>query len=156
MSALPSTALPLLAPMTPGHLDAVMAIEMRAYPFPWTRGNFADSLNAGYSAWVAERGRDLVGYFVLMAVVDEAHLLNITVAPPDQGRGYGRWLLGEVAKLAKHHGMRRLLLEVRPSNHAALTLYESAGLQRVGVRRRYYPDHHGQREDAIVMAQVLV
>lgn len=155
MSALPHAAVPHLSPMTPGHLDAVMAIELVAYPFPWTRGNFADSLNAGYSAWVAERGRDLIGYFVLMAAVDEAHLLNITVAPPDQGQGYGRWLLEEVMKLAKLHGMSQLLLEVRPSNHAALKLYETAGLRRVGVRRRYYPDQLGQREDAIVMVKAL-
>ncbi len=141
-----------LVPMTPSLLDAVMPIEVQAYPFPWTRGNFADSLNAGYSAWVLEYDREVIGYFVLMMSIDEAHLLNITIAPDWQSLGYGRHLLGEVFKLARSHHAQRMFLEVRPSNASARHLYESVGMRKVGLRRGYYPDHGGRREDALVLS----
>lgn len=141
-----------LRPMRPSHLDAVMEIEQRAYPFPWTKGNFADSLNAGYSMWVLENGGELIGYFVMMMAVDEAHLLNITVAPRHQSRGWGRRLMGEVFALARGHRAHRLFLEVRPSNAPALHLYRSVGMHPIGLRRGYYPDAGGRREDALVLA----
>ena len=73
----------LLLPMLAADLDAVMAIEVGVYAFPWTRGNFIDSLAAGYTAQVLRRASDhtLIGYCVAMAGADEMHLLNITVAP---------------------------------------------------------------------------
>lgn len=141
-----------MLPMTPRHLDAVIGIEVEAYPFPWTRGNFADSLNAGYSAWVVEFGGVLVGYFVLMVSLDEAHLLNITVAPVRQRQGIGAYLLQEVFALARAHRARRLFLEVRPSNLAARHLYERVGMRKIGLRRGYYPNHGDRREDALVLA----
>lgn len=141
-----------LVPMTPSALDDVMRIENAAYPFPWTRGNFADSLNAGYSAWVLEFESEVIGYFVLMMSIDEAHLLNITIDPDWQSQGYGRHLLGEVFRLARGYNAQRLFLEVRPSNNSARHIYETSGMRKVGTRRGYYPDHGGRREDAIVMS----
>ena len=141
-----------LHPMVPSMLDAVMRIEVHAYAFPWSRGNFADSLAAGYSAWtVWEQGR-LVAYAVLMFGVDEAHLLNITVDVDAQGRGIGAWLLGEMMNLARSRGAARLFLEVRPSNHVARHLYLCAGMREIGLRKRYYPSEGQTREDAVVMA----
>lgn len=141
-----------LTPMMPSYLDAVMRIEELAYPFPWTRGNFADSLAAGYSAWVIEREGIVIGYFVMMVSIDEAHLLNITVAPEFQSQGVGRYLLGEVFSLARSHRAVRLFLEVRPSNAPACHLYARMGMRKVGLRRGYYPDQGGRREDALVLA----
>ncbi len=152
MAAVLRSELLRLVPMTPSLLDAVMQIEKAAYPFPWTRGNFADSLSAGYSAWVLEYGREVIGYFVLMMSVDEGHLLNITIDPDWQSQGYGRYLLGEVFRLARSYNAQRMFLEVRPSNASARHLYETSGLRKVGLRRGYYPDHGGRREDAIVMS----
>jgi hypothetical protein len=72
----------ILRPMTVGALDGVVELELAVYPFPWTRGNFVDSLAAGYSAWTLNHlDGDLVGYCVAMLGVGEMHLLNITIAP---------------------------------------------------------------------------
>ena len=79
------------APMTVRDVEEVVRIENDAYPFPWTRTNFLDSLDSGYDAWVLrEHGGRLVGYFLLMAVVDEMLLLNFTVRADLQGPGLGR------------------------------------------------------------------
>jgi ribosomal-protein-alanine N-acetyltransferase len=138
-------------PMLESDLDAVMQIEVQAYPFPWTRGNFIDSLHAGYSAWVVEQGAELMGYAVFMKAIDETHLLNITIAPAYQGQGYGQWLLEQCIEQAQYHGALRMLLEVRPSNLKAQQLYERRGFKILGRRRGYYPSYDNTREDACVM-----
>jgi len=155
MSALPRPEPDRYAPMTAIDLDDVVAVEQDIYPFPWTRGNFADSLNAGYSGWVL-RSADgsLQAYGIVMIAPDEAHLLNLSVARGFQRCGLGWRTLEWMAAAAREHGARTLLLEVRPSNPAALRLYERYGFQRIGVRRGYYPAHDG-REDAIVMRIAL-
>lgn len=143
-------------PMTTGDLDHVVAIECAVYDFPWTRGNFIDSLAAGYHARVIRTPEgELIAYFVAMKGVDEMHLLNITVAPVEQGKGFGRRMLDEVTGLARLHGADRLWLEVRPSNQRACYLYLQYGFRQIGVRRGYYPALHGKREDANVMSLEL-
>ena len=141
--------------MTTGDLDDVVRVEAQIYPFPWTHGNFADSLRSGYSCWVL---RDRVGalqaYAIVMLTLDEAHLLNLSVARDCQGLGLGWRTLEWIAQVARGHGARTMLLEVRPSNPAAIRLYERYGFQRIGVRRGYYPAADG-REDAIVMRVTL-
>jgi ribosomal-protein-alanine N-acetyltransferase len=139
------------APMRGADIDAVTAIEQRAHPFPWTRGNFVDSLKAGHSAWVYREGGKLVGYGVLMMAADDAELLDITVAPECQRRGLGGMLLDQLFGIARSHGATRMLLEVRPANESGLALYRRFGFAEIGRRRAYY---HG-KEDAIVMAREL-
>ena len=131
-------------------LDAVMHIELRAYPFPWTRGIFRDCLRAGYAAWVLE-DEEIIGYGVLSVAADEAHVLNVCTAPHRQRRGHGRRLLRALVQQARARGATRLFLEVRPSNPNAVALYRDEGFHEIGRRPRYYPAHAG-REDAIVMA----
>lgn len=138
-----------LLPMSTHDLDAVAAIEATIHPFPWTLGNFADSLKVGYDCWVCRLGVDVVGYTVTMMVLDEAHLLNISVAKPHQGIGLGARLLRHVMHDAEAGGARSLLLEVRPSNDNALRLYRHFGFSQIGVRKNYYPAVSG-REDALV------
>ena len=142
-------------PMTEARLDEVVAVERRAYGHPWTRGNFADSLRSGYQAQLLRGGDTLLGYFVAMKGVDEVHLLNITVAPPFQGQGWGRVMLDALALWSRAEGAQWLWLEVRVSNERALRIYERHGYRRVGDRKGYYPAAHGQREDAIVMSLKL-
>jgi ribosomal-protein-alanine N-acetyltransferase len=142
-------------PMTVADLDAVMAIEAEVYPFPWTRGNFHDSLHAGHSCWtLRDADGALAGYSIVMLALDEAHLLNLTVARPFHGSGCGWQLLDWMARRACEHGARTLLLEVRPTNGAAVRLYERYGFQRIGLRRDYYPALGG-REDAWVLRITL-
>lgn len=137
--------------MTVRDLDEVGRIEALAYGFPWSRGNFIDSLAAGYLAEVLACPRDgLLGYFVAMPGVDELHLLNITVAPAAQGRGHGQILLDAVQAQGRRLGLGTLWLEVRDGNHRARALYLRRGFAEVGLRRGYYPAAGG-REDAVVM-----
>jgi ribosomal-protein-alanine N-acetyltransferase len=147
----------LLRDMCGADLDAVMAIESRAYDFPWTRGNFSDSIGTRYVVQVLAQPQGAVlGYFVAMPGFEEMHLLNITVDPLLQGRGLGLHLLDAVLLAAVLHGADLLWLEVRPSNRRALRLYERYGFHAVAKRRAYYPalDAEGRpcKEDAIVMS----
>jgi len=132
-------------------LTAVLAIEQHAYSFPWSRGNFIDSLAAAYLAEVllADDGA-VLGYFIAMTGVDELHLLNITVAPAHQGQGHGHRLLAAVQAHGRRLGLATLWLEVRAGNHRARALYRGCGFAEVGLRRAYYPAAGG-REDAVVM-----
>lgn len=145
-----------LEPMRTGDLNDVLSIEYAIYPFPWTRGNFADSLENGYEAWVLrDAAGTLLGYFLMMMAIDEAHLLNITVRTDLQGKGYGRFLLDRAVMIARQNEMQSLLLEVRPSNQRALSVYENAGFKTIGTRKNYYPAPGNTREDAIVMKREL-
>lgn len=143
-----------LRPMRYGDLSEVMAIERAVYDFPWSEGNFRDALAAGYSCWVAEEGGTLLAYAVMMVALDEAHLLNIAVAPGWQRRGLGRRLADHMLALARAHGARTAFLEVRPSNLPARRFYDVLGFDEIATRRHYYPARDG-REDAIVMAKAL-
>jgi len=147
---------PQLRPMQYGDLDGVLAVERAAYSFPWTRGNFIDSLAAGYRAEMLVDDRaGLVGYYVAMAGVDEMHLLNLTVAPSQQRRGHSRTLLDALEQHCRDRALSTLWLEVRASNARARQVYARRGFAEVGLRRGYYPAGKATREDAIVMSLPL-
>ena len=143
---------PVLLPMTAPHLDAVLAIEAVAYEFPWSRGNFVDSLAAGHVAQMlcGPRG-ELLGYLVALPGFEEMHLLNLTVAPAAQSRGHARCMLAWLVALCRRQQARQLWLEVRESNARARRIYEFFGFAEIGKRKGYYPAPGGQREDAVVM-----
>ena len=157
------------APMTADDLDAVQAVEAAAYPHPWSRKHFADSLAAGYAAVMLlgeaapgelvhpprADGRVLLGYLIAMGGVDEAHLLNITVAPAHQRQGWARCLLDALVLWSRGQRAQWLWLEVRQSNQRARRVYERYGFQQVGLRRAYYPAAPSGREDAVVMSLQL-
>jgi ribosomal-protein-alanine N-acetyltransferase len=148
---------PVLRAMATMDLDAVLAIEASAYSFPWSRGNFIDSLAAGYHAQVlVDAQAGIVGYFVAMAGVEEMHLLNITVAPPWQGRGLACAMLDALEAGCRERRLAMLWLEVRSSNQRARALYARRGFAEVGVRRGYYPAAFSKREDAVVMSRRLL
>jgi ribosomal-protein-alanine N-acetyltransferase len=137
-------------------LDEVMTIEASAYSFPWTRGNFVDSLAAGYLTQVcADRNGVLAGYFVAMPGVEEWHLLNITVAPRHQHQGLALLMLDALEAHARATARRAIWLEVRTGNQRARDIYRRRGFVEAGVRKRYYPAAFGQREDAVVMRALL-
>jgi [ribosomal protein S18]-alanine N-acetyltransferase len=141
-------------PMGEADLDWVTLHEAELHAFPWTRGNFADSLNAGYSSWIQYTDGCPTAYAVLLLVLDEAHLLNISVLRDTQRRGHGAALLHYLCEQAHARGATQMFLEVRPSNTAALALYERSGFAPIGRRKGYYPAAVG-REDAIVMRRAL-
>lgn len=149
--------------MTGADLDAVLAVERTVYAFPWSLGNFSDSLAAGYDAWVFESGERsgqagspaLLGYAVAMWSPEALHLLNLSVAGPLQRRGLGREFLRWLLANARARGGEAMLLEVRPSNHAALALYRSEGFEVIGRRPGYYPAPGGLREDGWVLRRMF-
>jgi ribosomal-protein-alanine N-acetyltransferase len=144
----------ILRDMTEADLDGVLRIEREVHAHPWTLGNFSDALRSKYLCKVYEKDGIMLGYAVLMLAVDEAELLDIAVAAQHQRQGLGRNLLDEMMALARRHDMRRMVLEVRASNAAAISLYRRAGFADIGLRRDYYPAEHG-REDAILMGREL-
>ena len=139
-----------IRPMLLADLDAVMVIEGEIYPFPWTRGNFKDSIISGYHCRVFERAGYLVGYGVMMIGAGEAHMLNLSIAAAWQRRGWGGVLLQHFIGLARKHHARQVYLEVRQSNPGAVRLYQRAGFSQIATRKDYYPVTNG-REDAVVM-----
>ncbi|MCD2512258.1 ribosomal protein S18-alanine N-acetyltransferase [Comamonas endophytica] len=144
------------APLTVAWLDTLLPIEQQAYSHPWTRGNFIDALAAGYEAQLLLDADDqLLGYFVAMTVLDEVHLLNLTVAPAHQGRGWARVMLDALALWSRQRQALWLWLEVRASNARARAIYERHGYQRIAERKNYYPAADGQREHAIIMSLKL-
>jgi ribosomal-protein-alanine N-acetyltransferase len=145
---------PVVGLMREQDLGEVMAIEEAIYSHPWTRGNFADSLVAGYECRTLRLDGELLGYFIVMVAAGEAHLLNLSVAPVWQRKGYGSGLLREAAAIARSRGARSMFLEVRPSNAGAQALYTRFGFRRIAVRRGYYPAQFG-REDALVLTLAL-
>ena len=154
MSAAVQAPRAVIRRMTESDLDAVHDVERRAYDYPWSRGILLDCLRVPYECEVLEEGRRVVGHSVMSLAADEAHLLNLCLAPEAQGRGLGRLLLDHVVAVAVSKAARVIFLEVRPSNARAIQLYLRAGFRRLGVRRNYYRAGTG-REDALVLARRL-
>jgi ribosomal-protein-alanine N-acetyltransferase len=153
MSAVPRPE-PSIQPLAERDLEVVAALEQSIYEFPWTLGNFRDSLAAGYSCWALRSSEGLIGYAVMMLGANEAHVLNLSIAHPCQRRGFGSRLLDYLMHVARDYGAHAILLEVRPSNVAARRLYARRGFAQVGVRKNYYPAIDG-REDAIILSLTL-
>ena len=144
-----------LTPLTEADLEAVAAIEQLAHPHPWSVGNFKDALKAGNLAQGLKAGAQWVGYYVAMPVLDEVHLLNITVAPVFQGQGWARCLMQSLSLWAQSQQATTLWLEVRESNARALKLYTAFGFEKVGIRKDYYPVSANRREAAVVVRMAL-
>jgi len=136
-------------------LPQVIEIEQRAYAFPWTEGIFRDCLSVGYSAWVVVSPSDeVLAYAMMSMAVGEAHVLNLCVEPAYHQQGLGRFLLTHLQQLARAAGMDIMLLEVRKSNTAAISLYMGMGFHKLGVRKAYYPAGDGA-EDAWLLGYSL-
>lgn len=136
-------------------IDAIMAIELRVYPFPWTKRIFADCLRVGYCCELVQVDNEIVGYAVMSLGANEAHLLNICVEPEWQHQGIGRELLEHMLHIASTNEVDTVFLEVRPSNRKAVALYEKTGFNIIGTRKDYYPSKNG-REDAIIFARAII
>lgn len=140
--------------MRAADLAEVARLEKSLYEFPWSLGNFRDSVTAGYDCWVVAHGENVIGYAILMVALDEAHLLNFAVASEWQNQGIGRAFLAHVVQVAREAGAQIVYLEVRPSNVAARHLYRKMGFQQIAIRPEYYPASAG-REDALFLGLTL-
>jgi ribosomal-protein-alanine N-acetyltransferase len=140
----------LLRRFVDNDLDRIMEIELAAYPYPWTRGIFADCIRAGYDCWGLQAGDELIGYCIQTRAAGENHLLNLCITPDWQKQGLGSLLLGHAIRLARMQNCHCIFLEVRPSNPAGIQLYKKNGFITVGERADYYRSVQG-KESAIVM-----
>ena len=142
-----------LEPLAEADLDEVVEIEKLCFGTPWGRALFSEELKAtGICFWSkavpGAGGPKVAGYMGFWRAVDEAHITNVAVRPEYRRQGLGRKLVNEVLAQAKGLGCLRATLEVRPSNAAALRLYEGLGFSPVALRPRYYIDNE---EDALIM-----
>ncbi|MEX8194997.1 ribosomal protein S18-alanine N-acetyltransferase [Comamonas guangdongensis] len=143
-------------PLSALWLDTLLPIEEQAYTHPWTRGNFQDAMVAGYEMQLlVDAKHQLLGYFVAMSVLDEVHLLNITVNPAHQRQGWARVMLDALALWARQKNAQWIWLEVRQSNSRAREVYARHGFAEVGLRKNYYPNPEGPRENAVLMSRKL-
>ncbi len=138
--------------MTPNDLEQVMQVELEVYEFPWTERIFSDCIRVGYCCWLALYGKTVVGHAVISVVADESHMLNLSIAQAHQRKGYGQQFVEFLIKQARENHAKSMLLEVRPSNRAAINCYNKAGFNEVGCRKDYYPANRG-REDALLLAR---
>ncbi|TCP12623.1 [SSU ribosomal protein S18P]-alanine acetyltransferase [Crenobacter luteus] len=143
-----------LRPALAAEADALAALEAGATAHGWRARQYRDSFAAGHELIVLDVDGEAAGVAVWMLVIDEAELLNIVVAAPQQGRGHGRRLLDATVAGARAAGARRLLLEVRESNAPARALYRRTGFVETGLRKHYYPTDNG-REHAVLMELAL-
>ena len=140
--------------MTVEDLPSVLAIESQNYNYPWSEGVFKDCFKAGYNCWVCEELDRVLGYSIVSIAVGEAHILNISVDPSEQGQGIGRKMLENLIEVSRKKKAETIFLEVRPSNTGAIALYQKMGFNEIGIRKGYYPAENG-REDALMLALQL-
>jgi ribosomal-protein-alanine N-acetyltransferase len=140
--------------MQAADLNGVQLVEHAAYDYPWSRAVFRDCLLAGYYSLVLDTDDKVSGYAIMSIAASEAHILNLCVHPEWRRLGYGRRLLNALLFKAQDSVVKQVFLEVRPSNHAAIRLYLSAGFEQVGVRPAYY-QAKGGRENAVVLSLAL-
>jgi tRNA threonylcarbamoyladenosine biosynthesis protein TsaB len=146
---------PEIALMRASELQAVAGIECRTQPHPWSAAQLQEALHAGYEVWVLREDGQVAGFYLLMKAPDVAHLLLISVQPERQRQGLGHQLLRHCEGRARELGLEGVLLEVRPSNRAAVDFYANRGYVRLGVRKGYYPGGASGREDAWVMQKTF-
>jgi ribosomal-protein-alanine N-acetyltransferase len=140
--------------MTQEDIEQVMIVELEVYEFPWTESIFGDCIRVGYQCWLGLQDQLIVGHAVISVITDESHMLNLSIAGKHQGKGFGRQFVDFLVQQASIHNAETMLLEVRPSNVAAINCYNAAGFNEIGSRKNYYPAPEG-REDALLFARQI-
>jgi ribosomal-protein-alanine N-acetyltransferase len=140
--------------MTGDDIPRVMQIEKTGHAFPWTEGIFNDCIRVGYRCVVLEENGSIIAYGVMSVAAGEAHVFNVAVDIKRRNEGLGRKVMEKMMDDARTLNANSIFLEVRPSNVAAVGLYESLGFNQIGHRKDYYP-HPDGREDALIFAMDL-
>ncbi|KTC78342.1 ribosomal protein S18-alanine N-acetyltransferase [Legionella brunensis] len=147
-----------IRPMKQGDIDQVYAIEQSAHRAPWSREILSDCVSVGYDCQVLEIIRtsvkQIAGYIICRKNFNVCHILNLCIAIPEQRKGYGQKLLEAVLNSLANSNSNTVILEVRPSNSAALKLYEKFGFREDIVKKGYYKDESGE-EDAILLKKII-
>ena len=129
--------------------ESVAALEAKCFAMPWSREDFwRETRNELAEYIVGELDGKIVAYAGAWVSFNQAEVMHVAVEPKFRGQGLGTLIFGELIKAVKIRGAASITLEVRPSNIAAIKLYESFGLKSVGRRKGYYLDNG---EDALIM-----
>ena len=140
----------VIGDMRPEDVPEVLAIERVSFTTPWSGTLFMNEIYKPLSLpKVARSGDKIVGYICANQVIDEGHILNVTVHPEHRGQGMAAELLRYMIGILADRGCTVIYLEVRISNEAALRMYEKAGFRIIAVRKGYYTS---PEEDAVIMA----
>ena len=139
-----------IRPASSDDLSMILAIENLTNQIPWTEAQFLSSIEVGHYSVVIEIKEGVVGFAIYSPIIPESHLLNIAIAPYNQGQGLGRELLKKVIMQNKILGVKSITLEVRVSNHSAIALYKGEGFKEDAIRPDYYSGD--QKEDALLMS----
>jgi len=135
--------------MRPEDVPEVMSLELASYTTPWSGTLFMNEIYKPLSvAKVVRSGEKIMGYICADQVLDEGHILNVTVHPEHRRRGMAVHMVAHVIRLLAGRACKSLFLEVRMSNEAALRMYEKSGFSMISVRKRYYTS---PEEDAVIM-----
>ncbi|MBA2652106.1 MAG: ribosomal protein S18-alanine N-acetyltransferase [Tatlockia sp.] len=150
---------PKIRPMQQSDIDSVYALELLGHRAPWTREIFSDCVLVGYDCRVLElvekKEKQILAYIICRHSLNVCHILNICVSPTKQRKGYGTLLLKSVfVTLLSKRSVDSVILEVRPSNLAALALYKRFGFLQDSVKSDYYSDGDSL-EDAILLKKIL-
>jgi ribosomal-protein-alanine N-acetyltransferase len=143
-----------IRPVTPRHIEQMVAIEKLSFSDPWSREMFRSELEVGGGTYArgAERDGRLLGYLLAVVVADEAHLGNLAVHPAARRSGIGQMLLDDLLREGRRLGVTRITLEVRETNEIARNFYRENDFIDVAIRKNYY---RNPIEDAIVMLRSL-
>lgn len=143
----------IIRKMTEQDLDQVMNIEKESFPTPWSRESYLSEIKNNWANYrVCDYEGQIAGYVGIWVVFEDAHITNVAVNKRFRSQGIGRDLMLEAEKIARDKKAQRILLEVRPSNIAALSMYKSLEYVPTGKRDKYYADN---QEDAIIMTRYL-
>ena len=140
-------------------LSEMMEIERNSFDNSWSAQVMRDSLSAAHTQafGIAKSStHKLIGYVVLSSVLDEAEILSMAIHKSEQGKGYGKALLGYAIAEAKKAGAQAIYLEVRASHPVAIPLYQKFGFVRIGMRPDYYPNVHTEKPDDALLMSLLV
>lgn len=147
---------PILTSIFLEDLASLEAMEKLAHAVPWTRQNFIDALASGYLAFCCRIDSHIVGFVFAMVVIDEVHILNITVSPDYFRRGIGSMMLDYLHRVVKGMKVKSSFLEVNENNGKAQLFYKAHGYEQISRRKGYYLTYSGIREDALILSRLLV
>lgn len=125
-------------------------MERALFSRPWGPDAFLEEINCkdAFNCLVRRTSAEIIGYLFCRRIADEVHILKIAVARMWRHQGIASWLMNQGLRRTGEAGMDTVLLEVRPSNTAALALYRKFGFETTGRRPGYYPE---TGEDALLM-----
>ena len=138
--------------LTRDHLAGVAALEAMVFHAPWSESALELLCRDGAFGVVCADGGQVLAYGGMLTVLDEGQITNIATHPDHRRQGLGRAVVQTLLEEATRRGLCTVVLEVRESNLAAISLYEAMGFVRVGRRPGFYSH---PAEAALILQKTL-